>query len=288
MKIFDGINFFFWNKMFFENCCSATKSYPTLCDVMDHSTPGFPVLHYLLGVCSNSYPLSWWCHPNISSFVTSFSCLQSFPASGSFPMSQLFTSGDQSSGNQFQHQSFQWIFRIENCACMCAKVASVVSDSLWFYGLQPARLFCPWDSPGKNVVSHNCLDAFISASSNHVWREGLRFKKRSIIASDSSREGFHSPWKEDGRERNGNARKTLLSKKERLVDTQLGWGVAARKVIFLYDYILQKWHLLKNFVQKSYCMVVVGSMMKLWYGKHNDKRSETYREGRDKAPILWT
>ena len=189
---------------------------------------------------------------------------------------------------QFQHQSFQWIFRIENCACMCAKVASVVSDSLWFYGLQPARLFCPWDSPGKNVVSHNCLDAFISASSNHVWREGLRFKKRSIIASDSSREGFHSPWKEDGRERNGNARKTLLSKKERLVDTQLGWGVAARKVIFLYDYILQKWHLLKNFVQKSYCMVVVGSMMKLWYGKHNDKRSETYREGRDKAPILWT
>jgi len=49
--------------------------------------------------CSNSCPLSWWCHPIISSSVLPFSsCLQSFPASGSFPMSQLFTSGDQSIG----------------------------------------------------------------------------------------------------------------------------------------------------------------------------------------------
>ena len=43
------------------------------------------------GVYSNSCPLSWWCHPTISFFVDPFfSCLQSFPASGSFPMSQLF------------------------------------------------------------------------------------------------------------------------------------------------------------------------------------------------------
>ena len=41
--------------------------------------------------CSNSCPLSWWCHPTISSSVVRFSsCLQSFPASGSFPMSQFF------------------------------------------------------------------------------------------------------------------------------------------------------------------------------------------------------
>ena len=51
------------------------------------------------GVCSNSCPLSQWCHPTISSSVACFSsCLQSFPASGSFPMSQLFTSGGQSIG----------------------------------------------------------------------------------------------------------------------------------------------------------------------------------------------
>ena len=47
-------------------------------------------------VCSNSCPLSWWCHPTVSSSATPFPCTQSCPASGSFPMSQLFTSGDQS------------------------------------------------------------------------------------------------------------------------------------------------------------------------------------------------
>ena len=47
--------------------------------------------------CSNSCPLSQWCHPTISS-VTPFSCLQSFPASGSFPMSWHFASSGQSIG----------------------------------------------------------------------------------------------------------------------------------------------------------------------------------------------
>ena len=51
------------------------------------------------GACSNSCPLSWWCHLIISSSVIPFSsCPQSFPAPGSFPMSQLFTSGGQSIG----------------------------------------------------------------------------------------------------------------------------------------------------------------------------------------------
>ena len=49
-------------------------------------------------VCSNSCPLSRWCHLAISSSVASFSSPQSFPESGSFPMSQLFTSGGQSIG----------------------------------------------------------------------------------------------------------------------------------------------------------------------------------------------
>ena len=50
-------------------------------------------------VWSDSCPLSWWCHPTISSSVIPFSsCLQSFPASGSFPVSQLFASGGQSTG----------------------------------------------------------------------------------------------------------------------------------------------------------------------------------------------
>jgi len=49
--------------------------------------------------CSNLWPLSWWCHPTISSPVIPFSsCPQSFPASGSFPMSKFFASGGKSIG----------------------------------------------------------------------------------------------------------------------------------------------------------------------------------------------
>ena len=52
--------------------------------------------------CSKSHPLNWWYHPTISSSVILFSSyLQSFPASGSFPMSQFFTSGGQSIGFSF-------------------------------------------------------------------------------------------------------------------------------------------------------------------------------------------
>ena len=50
------------------------------------------------GVCSDSCILSQWCHPTISSSVTPFSCTQSFPALGSFPMRWLFASGGQSIG----------------------------------------------------------------------------------------------------------------------------------------------------------------------------------------------
>ena len=50
------------------------------------------------GACSNSCPLSWWCHPVSPSVITFSFCLQSFPASGSFLMSQRFVSGGQSIG----------------------------------------------------------------------------------------------------------------------------------------------------------------------------------------------
>ena len=51
------------------------------------------------GAYSNSCPSNWWCHPTISSFVVPLpSCLQSFTASGSFPMNQFFASGGPSIG----------------------------------------------------------------------------------------------------------------------------------------------------------------------------------------------
>ena len=78
---------------------SAAQSCPTLCDPMNHSTPGFPVHHQLPESYPNPYPSSRWCHPAISSSVVPFSsCPQSLPASGSFPMSQLFAWGGQSIG----------------------------------------------------------------------------------------------------------------------------------------------------------------------------------------------
>ena len=76
---------------------SRSVVWATFSDLMDCSTPGFHVHHQLLGACSNSCPSSWRYHLTISSSVIPFStCLQSFPASGSFPMSQFFTSGVQS------------------------------------------------------------------------------------------------------------------------------------------------------------------------------------------------
>ena len=73
---------------------SVAQSCPTLCDPMN-ARPPCP--SPTPGVHPNPCPLSPWCHPTISSSVIPFSsCLQSLPASGSFPMSQLFTSGGQS------------------------------------------------------------------------------------------------------------------------------------------------------------------------------------------------
>ena len=64
---------------------------------LQHTRLLCPSLHPV--VCSNSCPLRQWCHPTISFSVAPFSsCLKSFPVSGSFPMSWLFTSGGQSTG----------------------------------------------------------------------------------------------------------------------------------------------------------------------------------------------
>ena len=63
---------------------------------LQHTRPPCP--SPILGVYLNSSPLSRWCHPTISSSVVHFSCLKSFPASGSFQMSQFLATGGQSIG----------------------------------------------------------------------------------------------------------------------------------------------------------------------------------------------
>ena len=77
-------------------CCLLAKPCPTLSTPMVCSMLGFSVPHHLPEFAQVHVQLNWRCHPTILSSVIPFSsCLQSFPASGSFTISQLFTSGGQ-------------------------------------------------------------------------------------------------------------------------------------------------------------------------------------------------
>ena len=91
-------------------CCTTTWISPKYAAVVIHSVVSGSMRPHGLqhtrppcpspapGACSNSCPSSQWCHPVISSSVVSSSCPHSFPASGSFPMNQLFASGGPSFG----------------------------------------------------------------------------------------------------------------------------------------------------------------------------------------------
>ena len=85
--------------MHIKICCSVVQSCLTLWDPMDCKHARLPCPSQSARACSNSCPLSRWCHPTISSSVVPFSCCpRFFPVPGSFPMSQLFTSRGQSIG----------------------------------------------------------------------------------------------------------------------------------------------------------------------------------------------
>ena len=91
-------------------------------------------------VCSNSCQMSQWCHTTIPFPVAPFSFRpQSFPASGSFPINQLFTSDGQSIGACISSLQFS---------------SSVMSESVWPHGQQHTRLPCPSPTPG--LCSNTC------------------------------------------------------------------------------------------------------------------------------------
>ena len=86
-----------WSAFFNCDLCSVAKSCLTLWPPgLQHTGLLCPSLS--LRICSDSRPLSQWCYPTISSSAASSFCLQSFPTSGSFPLSQLLASGGQSTG----------------------------------------------------------------------------------------------------------------------------------------------------------------------------------------------
>ena len=121
-------------------CCSVAQSCLTL---RPHGAqhPRIPCASLSHWVCSNSHPLSWWHYPTISSSVTPCSfCPQSFPASGSFPMSQLFALGGLSIGAS-------------------ASVLPMSIQGLFPLGLTDLTSFCPrgsWESsPAPQFKSIN-------------------------------------------------------------------------------------------------------------------------------------
>ena len=112
------------------------------------------------GVRSNSYPSSRWCHPAISPSVVPFSsCLQSFPASGSFPMSQLFTWSGQSTG-------------VSALASFLPKDTQDWSPLEWngWISLQPKKLSRVFSN--TTLKKHQFFSAQLSSQSNshtHTW-----------------------------------------------------------------------------------------------------------------------
>ena len=138
--------------------CSVAKLCPALCNAMDCSMSGSSVLHYFPGVCSNSCPLSWWCYLTISSSAIPFSfCLQSFPASGSFPMSQFFSSCGQpivaSASALPMHIQGWFLLGLTGLISLQSKGLSRVFSSIiiWkhqFFGVQPSLWtsshICTW------------------------------------------------------------------------------------------------------------------------------------------------
>ena len=109
------------------------------------------------GVCSNSWPSSWWCHPLVSSSAIPF-CLQSFPASGSFPMSWLFASGGQSIGAS----SSSWVLPINIQGWFPLGLIGLI----YLFSQGPSRVF---SSTSLNASFFWCSAFLLSTSPIHPW-----------------------------------------------------------------------------------------------------------------------
>ena len=116
---------FLFQDSFIIQFSSVTQSRLTLCTPMDYSTPGFPVHHQLPKLAhTRVFRVTDAIQPSHPVIPIS-SCLQSFPASGSFPMSQFFASGGQSIGVSASASIF-YSLTIESAASSCAVVVIVI------------------------------------------------------------------------------------------------------------------------------------------------------------------
>ena len=125
---------------------------------LEHARPPYPTP--TLGAHPNPCPLSWWCHPTVSSSVVPFSsCPQSSPVTGSFQMSQLFTSGGQSIGISASAS----VLPINSQGWFPLGLIGLIS--LLFMGL--SRVFS-----NTTIQKHQFFSAQLSSQSNshiHTW-----------------------------------------------------------------------------------------------------------------------
>ena len=134
---------------------SVTQSCPTLCDPMNCSTPGLHVHHQLPEFTQTHV------HPTISSFVVPFSSyLQSFSASGSFPMSQLLASGGQSIGVSAsasvlpENIRMDWLdlLSVQRILKRLLQHHSLKASILWHSAFFIVQLSHPYMTTGKTIA----------------------------------------------------------------------------------------------------------------------------------------
>ena len=136
-------------------------------------------------VCPSSCPLHQWCHPAILSSNTLFSfCFQSFPASGTFPVNQLFISGDQNTGASASatiHEYsgfFFFSFRLTGLISLLSKGLSGVFSSskasiLWHFAFFTVQLSHPYVTTGKTITL--TIRTFVSRVTSLLFSTLSRF-----------------------------------------------------------------------------------------------------------------
>ena len=146
------------------------------------------------GVYSNSSPLSRWCHPTISCSVVPFSsCLQSFPASGFFPVSQFFASCGQTIGASVSASvlsmniqdcfPLQWTGRVSLLSKGLSRVLqhhSSKASILWHSGFFIVQLSHLYMTTGKTIVVNLASGEFVK--DNALWLLRLNYEKARASA----------------------------------------------------------------------------------------------------------
>ena len=158
----------------FKNPCLLLFSHSVMSDSVIPWTARLPCPSLSPGICSDSCPLNWWCHPTISFSVIPFSsCLQSFPASGYFPMSWLFSSSGQSIGAS-DSASILWcsVFFMVQLLHLYMTTGKIINLTIWtFIGKVMSLLF--------NMLSR-FLIAFLPRS-KHLFISWLQSPKNALV-----------------------------------------------------------------------------------------------------------